>query len=82
MRELIDVLQNVIDDFMTNILIALQDLTESKLKFVENQFISEHDDVKDHDAKNFSAKHSAKDLTENLAKNFKRNHFDDDNISL
>ena len=65
---------------MTNISIALQNLIKSKLRFVVNQFISEHDDVKDHDAKNLSAKHSAEDFTENLAKNSERNYFDDDNI--
>ena len=61
MRELINVLQNVINDLITDILIALQDLIKNKLKFVENQFISEHDDAKDFSAKNF---------TENIIKNF------------
>ena len=70
LRELIDVLQNVINDFMTDTSIALQDLAENKLKFVENQFTSEHDDAKDLSAKN---------LTKNIMKNL-WNHFDDDNV--
>ena len=45
---------------MTNTSIALQDLAKSKLRFVENQFTSEHDEAKDHSAKNF---------TEDIAKN-------------
>ena len=60
------VFKNIINDFMTNISTTFQDLTESKLKFVENQFTSEHDDTK-HFAKN----HFAKNLIENIAKNLK-----------
>ena len=58
---------------MTDISIAFQDLIESKLKFVEDQFTSEHDDAKHiakHTAKNDIAKNdTAKNFTENIAKN-------------
>ena len=70
---------------MTNTSIALQNLTENKLRFVENQFTSEHDD-----AEHFAKDHFTKDLTEiliknfteNFSKNFERDHLDDDNVLL
>ena len=79
------VLKNVINDFMTNTLIAPQDLIESKLKFVEDQFILRHDDA-EHFAENHLAKNLTENLTENLTKNiaenFERDHLDDVNILL
>ena len=70
---------------MTNTSIALQDLAESKLKFVENQFTSEYDDA-EHSAKDHSAKDLTeiftKNFTENLSKNLERDHLDDDNVSF
>ena len=55
---------------MTDTSIVFQNLTKNKLKFVENQFISEHNNAKDHSAKN---------LIKNIAKNL-YDHFDDNNV--
>ena len=68
LREENAVFENIIDNLMTDTSTASQDLIENKLKFVENQFISEHDDAK-HSAENHFAKNLTEDIAEDLIKN-------------
>ena len=71
------VLENAIDDLMAGTSTAPQDLAESKLGSVGDQFTPGHDDA-EHSAED----HPAEDLTEDIAENLGRDHPGDDNIPL